>query len=136
MEKPNKNLFLRFMFKEDYPNKVKEVLILSDIKSCRIMPYSESDSFFYIEIKINDLSQIFKFESLKLCNIWTEKINQSIEYSKHWKKMAKKYLDVPLYLSSIKPEVYEIDCFSGDILANLSSKNNISFCNFMINSSA
>ena len=127
----NKNLFLRFMFKEDYPNKVKEVLILSDIKSCRIMPYSESDSFFYIEIKMYDLSQIFKFESLKLCNIWTEKINQSIEYSKHWKKMAKKYLDVPLYLSSIKPEVYEIDYFSGDIQKfemkkNITPINNIS----------
>ena len=110
-----KNLFLRYKFKEDYPIKTKEALFLSDIKSYKKSPVSEKDTYFYIELTVHDGIQIYRFESLKVCNLWLEKMKESIEYSKFWKKVAKKHCEVYSYLNSFKPDVFEIDYFSGEI---------------------
>ncbi len=112
----NKNFFLRFKFKDDYPIKTKEALFLSNITSCKLMSKQEKDNYFYIEIILNDDSiHTYRYDSYKVCKTWSEKINLSIEYSKFWKKMAKKYADVQSYLSSMKPDIYEIDYYSGEI---------------------
>ena len=112
----NKNFFLRFKFKEDYPLKTKEALFLSKIVSCKLNSKNEKDNFYYLEIMLNDDSiQIYRFNSYKVCKLWSEKINESFEFAKFWKKMAKKYPDVHSYLSSMKPEIYEIDYSSGEI---------------------
>lgn len=111
----SKDSFLRFKFKEDYPFKVKESLNLSSIKSCKTLPNSEKDNYFFIELICDDGKQLLRFESLKVCNLWVDKINSSIDYSKFWKKIEKKYKDVQTYLNTIKSEIFEIDYFSGDI---------------------
>ena len=110
-----KNLFLRYKFKEDYPIKTKEALFLTDIKSFKMNPTSKNDTYFYIELTVHDGTQLYRFESLKVCNLWLEKMKESIEYSKFWKKVAKKYSEVYSYLNSFKPDVFEIDYFSGEI---------------------
>ena len=117
-----KNLFLRFKYKEDYPYKTKEVLILSDIISCKLLPNKEGDNYFFIEIVIDDEKQLLRFESLKVCTIWIEKINTSIDFAKFWIKMAKKYDDVSGYLNTKKVEIFEIDYFSGEIRKFVLSK--------------
>ena len=111
----SKNLFLRYKFKEDYPIKTKEALFLTDIKSYKKTPSSKKDTFFYIELTVHDETQIYRFESLKVCNLWLEKMKESIEYSKFWKKVAKTNNEVYTYLNSFKPDVFEIDFLSGDI---------------------
>ena len=79
------------------------------------MPNSEKDNYFFIELICDDGKQLLRFESLKVCNLWVDKINSSIDYSKFWKKIEKKYKDVQTYLNTIKSEIFEIDYFSGDI---------------------
>ena len=110
-----KNLFLRYKFKEDYPIKTKEALFLTDIKSYKKTPLSKKDTYFYIELTVHDETQIYRFESLKVCNLWLEKMKESIEYSKFWKKVAKTNNEVYTYLNSFKPDVFEIDFLSGEI---------------------
>ena len=112
----NKNFFLRFKLKEDYPLKTKEALFLSKIVSCKLSTKNEKDNFYYMEIMLNDDSiQIYRFDSYKVCKLWSEKINESVEFAKFWKKKAKRYPDVHSYLSSMKPEIYEIDYSSGEV---------------------
>ena len=112
----NKNFFLRFKVKEDYPLKTKEALFLSKIISCKLSSKNEKDNFYYMEIILNDDSvQTYRFESYKVCKLWSEYINISVDYAKFWKKLAKKHPDVHSYLSSMKPEIYEIDYSSGEI---------------------
>ena len=111
---PIKNLYLRFKYKEDYPLKPKEVSLLSDIKTCRLMNFSLKDSFFYIELMVGDSKQIFRFESLKVSNIWVDKLNKNIEYTKFWKNMSTKYSDIPIYINSLKSEIFEIDYLTGE----------------------
>ena len=110
-----KNLYLRYKFREDYPLKAKEVSLLSNIKSCKLMDTSDRESFFYIELIFEDGKQIFRFESLKVCDLWVDKLNKCIEYSKFWKTLSIKYTDVHPYLNSLKPEIFEIDYFTGEI---------------------
>jgi hypothetical protein len=112
---PVKDLYLRFKFREDYPFKAKEVSFLSSINSCKLMKYSEKDTLFYLELLLDDTKQIFRFESLKVCNLWIEKFNKCVEYSKFWKQLKEKYSEVPAYLKSQKPEIFEIDFSSGEI---------------------
>ena len=112
----NKNFFLRFKVKEDYPLKTKEALFLSKIISCKLSSKNEKDNFYYMEIILNDDSvQTYRFESYKVCKLWSEYINISVDYAKFWKKLAKKHPDVHSYLSSMKPEIYEIVYSSGEI---------------------
>ena len=110
-----KDLYLRFKFREDYPFKAKEVSFLSSINSCKLMNTSDKDSLFYIELILDNGKQLFRFESLKVCNLWVDKLNKSIEYSKFWKKLIEKYTEVPTYLNSLKPEIFEIDYYNGEI---------------------
>ena len=112
---PIKNLYLRYKFREDYPLKAKEASFLSNIKSCKLMETSDKETFFYIELILEDSKQVFRFESLKVCNLWVDKLNKCIEYSKFWKTLSLKYIDVHLYLNSLNPEIFEIDYFTGEI---------------------
>ena len=68
---PIKNLYLRYKFREDYPLKAKEASFLSNIKSCKLMETSDKETFFYIELILEDSKQVFRFESLKVCNLCT-----------------------------------------------------------------
>ena len=112
---PIKNLYLRYKFREDYPLKAKEASFLSNIKSCKLMETSDKETFFYIELILEDSKQVFRFESLKVCNLWVDKLNKCIEYSKFWKTLSLKYIDVHPYLNSLNPEIFEIDYFTGEI---------------------
>ena len=54
------------------------------------MNTSDKDSLFYIELILENGKQLFRFESLKVCNLWVDRLNKSIEYSKFWKKLIEK----------------------------------------------
>ena len=110
-----KNLFLRFMSKDDYPVKPKEVLSLRNIINFRKMKTSDEGKYYYIEIILKDTSHIFRFESLKTCNIWLDEMNKSLVYSKFWINLEKKYSDVQAFLCTIKQDTYEIDYLSGEV---------------------
>ena len=57
-----KNIFIRFLSKDDYPVKPKEVLSLKNIISCKKKKTSEEGKF-YIEIMFNDVIHLYRFDS-------------------------------------------------------------------------
>jgi serum/glucocorticoid-regulated kinase 2 len=109
-----KNLFLRFLSKDDYPGKPKEALSLRKIINCRKKETSEEGKY-YMEINFKECIHIYRFDSLKTCNSWIEEINKSLEYIKFWIKYEKIYSDVQAFLCTIKQDIYEIDYLSGDV---------------------
>ena len=118
-----KNFFLRFLSKDDYPINPKEVLSLRNIISCSKKKTSEEGKY-YIEIIFDKIKQLYRFDSLKVCDIWLDEFNKSIIYSKFWINLEKKYNDVQGYLSTLKPDIYEIDYLSGEVRKLESKKNN------------
>ena len=109
-----KKFFLRFLTKDDYPNKPKEVLSLRNIINCK-RKKTKDEGKFYIEINFKDKIHLYRLDSLKVCNIWLEEINKCIDYCKFWIKLEKQYSDVQAFLCTIKQDLYEIDYLSGEI---------------------
>ena len=109
-----KNFFTRFFSKDDYPIKPKEVLSLRNVVNCQKKKTSEEGKY-YMEIIFNDITHIYRFDSLKAADTWVEEINKCINYSKFWIKLEKKYHDVQAFLCSLKQDVYEIDYLTGDV---------------------
>ena len=129
-----KNIFIRFLSKDDYPVKPKEVLSLKNIISCKKKKTSEEGKF-YIEIMFNDVIHLYRFDSLKACNTWVDEINKCIIYSKFWTNLEKKYPDVQAFLCTLKQDVYEIDYLTGEVRKyelnqiKKESKKNLDFLN-------
>ena len=126
-----KRFFTRFLSKDDYPIKPKEVLSLRNIVNCQKKKNSEEGKYF-MEVVFDDFTHIYRFDSLKAVDTWIEEINKCISYSKFWIKLEKKFPDVQAFLCSLKPDVYEIDYLTGEVkkvevsqIKNL-SKNNVS----------
>jgi serine/threonine protein kinase len=109
-----KNLFLRFLSKDDYPTKPKEAVFLRDIVKCRKKKTSEEGKY-YIEVVFSKNTHLYRFDSLKACDIWLDEFNKSIDYTKFWINLEKKYFEVQPYLSSLKQDIYEIDYISGEV---------------------
>ena len=118
-----KNFILRFLSKDDYPAKPKEVLSLRNVINCKKKKTSEEGKY-YMEINFNNTTHSYRFDSLKTCNAWLEEINKSIIYSKFWINLEKKYSDIQAFLCTIKQDIYEIDYLSGEVRKLESNKNN------------
>lgn len=104
---PFKGLFFRYEYKNDYPNKPLEVLMIKDIKSCKRIN-ENNKKYFFMEITFNNV-HLFRFESLKACESWIEAINKCIIYYKFWEDLAKKYDEVPAYLTTLNQDIIEIN---------------------------
>ena len=109
---PIKGLFFRFAQKSDYPAKPLEVMKLTDFVISKIT-FNTSDTYFYLET-IFTSNQLYRFESKEACNEWNDAINKCSIYSKYWENLSTKYIDVPLYLSSLDSDIIEINCLNGD----------------------
>ena len=119
---PLKGLFLRYAQKADYPTKPLEVLLLKDFINCKITNDS-SEKYFYLEATFSS-SHLYRFESREACNKWNDAINKCSTYAKYWENISKKYLEVPLYLSSLSSDVLEINCINGELKTIESKINN------------
>ena len=110
-----KNFFLRFLSKDDYPAKPKEVLSLRNIINCKKKKTSEVGKY-YMEINFkNNTTHSYRFDSIKAYNTWLDEINKSLVYSKFWMNLEKKYSDIQAFLCTIKQDIYEIDYLSGEV---------------------
>ena len=118
-----KGYITRFINKDDYPGKPKEVLSLKDIISCKKKKTSEEGKY-YMELEFSKFTHLYRFDSLKICDMWLDEINKSITYYKFWNKLEAKYSDVIPYLSSLKQESYEIDYLSGEVRKLELNQNN------------
>ena len=118
---PLKGLFLRYAQKSDYPTKPLEVLLLKDFINCKVSNDS-SQKYFYLEATFSS-SHLYRFESREACNKWNDAINKCSTYAKYWENISKKYIEVPLYLSTLKSDIMEINCQNGEI-KTIESKNN------------
>jgi ankyrin repeat protein/tRNA A-37 threonylcarbamoyl transferase component Bud32 len=119
---PLKGLFLRYAQKADYPTKPLEVLLLKDFINCKITNDS-SEKYFYLEATFSS-SHLYRFESREACNKWNDAINKCSTYAKYWENISKKYLEVPLYLSSLSSDILEINCINGELKTIESKINN------------
>ena len=129
-----KNFLMRFLSKDDYPAKPKEVISLRDIVKCRKKKKSDEGKY-YIEIQFEKFTHLYRFDSLKTCNIWLDEINKSIKYTKFWINLEKNNVDVIAYLSSLKQDLYEIDYLTGEVKkleSNQNKKNNTESKNISI----
>ncbi len=109
---PLKGLFFRYAKKEDYPSKPLEVLLLKDYINSR-MTNDSSQKYFYLEVAFLT-NHLFRFESKEACNKWNEAINQCSTYTKYWDNLSKKYIDIPLYLSTLSSDLVEINYQNGE----------------------
>ena len=111
---PVKGFLLRFLIKEDYPFKPKEVIFLKDIANCKKLNNNKEN--FFIEISFNDSTiQMYKIENKNVGEKWLEAMNKCIIYNKFWQKLEKKYDEIPAYLSTLPKETYEINYSSGEL---------------------
>ena len=110
----NKKFFTRFLSKDDYPIKPKEVLSLKNIINCQKKKTSEEGKF-YMEIIFKDITHIYRFDSLKAVNTWVEEINKCIDYIRFWSDLEQKFTEVQAFLCSLKQEIYEIDYLTGEV---------------------
>ena len=117
---PVKGLFFRYAQKADYPAKPLEVLLLKDFINCK-MSNDSSEKYFYLETTFLS-NHLFRFESKEACNKWNDAINMCSTYTKYWDNLAKKYMDVPLYLSTLNSDIVEINFQNGEVKV-IESKN-------------
>lgn len=130
-----KGYITRYINKDDYPGKPKEVLSLKDVISCKIKKTSEQGKY-YMELNFGSNTHLYRFDSLKICEMWLDEINKSVTYYKFWHKLEDKYSDVITYLSSLKQESYEIDYLSGEVRKlELNQNKNDNNINININTS-
>ena len=134
-----KGYITRFINKDDYPRKPKEVLSLKDIISCKKKKTSEEGKY-YMELEFCKMTHLYRFDSLKICEMWLDEINKSVTYYKFWNKLEAKHPDVITYLSSLKQDSYEIDYLSGEVrkleLNQNSNGNNNKSSNNQINNNS
>ena len=117
-----KNLFIRFLSKDDYPTKPKEVAFLRDIKNCK---KKDEGGKYFIEINLSKKeTHLYRFDTLKTRDIWLEELEKSINYTKFWIKYEEKYPDIYSYLSTLKQDIFEIDYLSGSVKKLEINKNN------------
>ena len=110
---PIKGLFLRYAQKSDYPVKPLEVLLLKEFINCKISNDS-SEKYFFLEATFTS-NHLYRFESREACNKWNDAINKCSTYAKYWENVSKKYIDAPLYLSTLNCDVIEINFQNGEM---------------------
>ena len=117
---PLKGLFFRYAQKADYPSKPLEVLLLKDFINSRVSNDS-SEKYFYLETTFLS-NQLYRFESREACKKWNDAITKCSTYTKFWENIAKQYIEVPFYLSTLSSDVIEINFQNGE-LKTIESKN-------------
>ena len=120
---PLKGLFFRYAKKEDYPSKPLEVLLLKDFINSK-MSNDSSQKYFYLEATfLPNQNHLFRFESKEACNNWNDAINKCSSYTKYWDNLSKKYMDIPLYLTTLSSDIVEINYQNGENIVIESKKN-------------
>jgi serine/threonine protein kinase len=120
---PLKGIFFRYAKKEDYPSKPLEVLLLKDFINSK-MSNDSSQKYFYLEATfLPNQNHLFRFESKEACNNWNDAINKCSSYTKYWDNLSKKYMDIPLYLTTLSSDIVEINYQNGENIVIESKKN-------------
>ena len=110
---PTLGVIKKFKGHEKYPNQPYSQIELNKVSLCQ-KEKNSSNNEFYFSI-YSDRYNIFKVRNQTARNKWIKAINESIIYTKYWKKFGKKNINVNEYLKSKSTKIYFIDYRNGDM---------------------